>query len=110
MPTLHFAIFATDRPGCAATRERLREIHRVYIRTPDPDDVVAVLGGPTLDADGRMNGTLLVVRAPTLAAARRFIEADPYSRNGLFENVEVRAWRWGLGLCADLDSATNAPA
>jgi uncharacterized protein YciI len=44
-----------------------------------------------------MNGTLLVVRACSLAAAELFLAGDPYTAAGIFEHVEVRPWRWGLG-------------
>lgn len=98
MTTAHYAIYATDKPGLGALRDALREPHRAYIRAPNADDVETVLGGPLLDAHGQMNGTLLVVRAPTLEAVERFVGADPYSVSGLFERVEIRAWRWGLGL------------
>jgi uncharacterized protein YciI len=40
---------------------------------------------------------LLVVRAPSLESAERFLAGDPYMTAGIFEHVEVRAWQWGLG-------------
>ena len=97
METSYFAIYALDRPGLAATREAARERHRQYIRAPNPQGVETLLGGPLLDERGQMNGTLLVVRAASIDAARQFVAADPYSLAGLFERVEIRAWRWGLG-------------
>jgi uncharacterized protein YciI len=98
MGTGYFAIHATDKPGHGALRERLREGHRAYLRAPGATAVEVVLGGPLLDDDGRMNGTLLVVRAPDRAAVERFLAGDPYSRGALFERVDIRAWRWGIGL------------
>ena len=93
MSTGYFAIHATDKPGLGA----LRENHRAYLRAPGATGVEVVLGGPLLDDAGRMNGTLLVVRAPDRAAVERFLAADPYSRGALFERVDIRAWRWGIG-------------
>ena len=97
MSTGYFAIHATDKPGLGALRDRLRESHRSYLRAPSATGVEVVLGGPLLDGADNMNGTLLVVRAPDRAAVERFLADDPYSRGSLFERVDIRAWRWGLG-------------
>ncbi|MDF3834537.1 YciI family protein [Cupriavidus basilensis] len=93
----YFAVFATDKPDMAATRERVRQAHRAYLRAPDKP-VVVRLGGPTLSPDGmRMIGTLLVVEAESQAEVERFLDGDPYVRNGVFEQVLIRPWQWGLG-------------
>lgn len=91
-----FTVFATDRPGRAAVRAAVRESHRAYLRQAHPEGTLVVLGGPTLDDSAAMNGTLLVVQAQSLDEVRRFLAADPYALNDLFENVEVREWRCGL--------------
>ena len=93
----YFAIHASDKPGLGALRDSLRESHRAYLRAVSPTGVDVVFGGPLLDDAGNMNGTLLVVRAPDRAAVERFLAGDPYSRGSLFERVDIRAWRWGLG-------------
>ncbi|GAB7541022.1 YciI-like protein [Cupriavidus sp. 8B] len=94
----YFAVFATDKPGIGAVRERVRPAHRAYLRAPSAQRVIVRLGGPTLTEDGAgMNGTLLVVEAEALADVERFVNADPYVRNGIFERVEIRPWQWGLG-------------
>ena len=97
MSTGYFVIHASDKPGLGARRDSLRESHRAYLRAPGATAVEVVLGGPLLDDAGRMNGTLLVVRATDRAAVERFVADDPYSRGALFERVDIRAWRWGLG-------------
>lgn len=93
----HFAIWATDRPGMAAERARVREAHRARLREGAPDGLKVVLGGPTTDEAGAMNGSLLVVEARDLAAVRDFLAGDPYVLGGVYASVEVRPWRWGLG-------------
>lgn len=97
MTAAYFAVYALDKPGRLAAREAARERHRAYLRAPNPHGVEAVLGGPLCDAQGEMNGTLLVLRAPSPAAVERFMADDPYSAADVFERVEIRAWRWGLG-------------
>jgi hypothetical protein len=101
----YFAIFAIDLPGALARREAVRERHRAYLRTPHADGTVAVLGGPLLDDGGRMNGSLIVLRAPSRAAAERFLAGDPYAEAAIFERVELRPWAWALGTPAAPDPA-----
>jgi uncharacterized protein YciI len=40
---------------------------------------------------------MLVIEAEDLAAAQAFAAADPYAKAGLFERVDVRAFRVTLG-------------
>ena len=96
----HFAIWATDRPGMAAERARVREAHRARLREGVPGSLKVVLGGPTTDDAGAMNGSLLVVEAHDVAAVREFLAGDPYVLGGVYDTVEIRPWRWGLGRIA----------
>ncbi|MBT8769227.1 YciI family protein [Metapseudomonas boanensis] len=94
----YFAIFATDKPGLQALRSEVRPAHREHLRNPYPHRVVVRLGGPTLDSgNGHMNGTLLVVEAMSLGDVQAFFSDDPYMQAGLFDQVEIRPWHWGLG-------------
>jgi uncharacterized protein len=103
-----FAVFASDRPGALAERQRVREAHRARLRAPAPHAVRVLLGGPTLGEDGsdEMNGTLLIVEADSLDAVRRFIADDPYVLANVYEQVEIRPWRCGLGLERLADSTS----
>ena len=93
----HFAVWATDRPGMAAERARVREAHRARLREGGLDGLKVVLDGPTIDEADAMNGSLLVVEARDIAAVRAFLAGDPYVLGGVYDTVEVRPWRWGLG-------------
>ncbi|MBR45067.1 MAG: hypothetical protein CMM31_00980 [Rhodospirillaceae bacterium] len=96
---MHFVIFATDRPDSTTLRLETRDTHRAYLRdqTAHPD-VTVIHGGPTMAADGEtMNGSLLIVEAPSLAAAESFAAGDPYAKAGLFAASEVRPWTWVFG-------------
>ena len=96
----HYVFFGTDKPGHAAVRAECRELHRSYIRTRR-NGVVAVVGGPTFGTDGQMNGTMLVLEADSLEAVQDFVQNDPYGAAGLFAQIEIRRWHWGLGQPAD---------
>ena len=94
---MYFAVVGRDKPGVAELRARLRPAHREWLRKPGNHPIVVRLGGPLLDAEGDMDGTLLVVEAQTEEAVRRFLAEDPYCRNNLFACLEVRQWQWSLG-------------
>ncbi|MDB5458522.1 MAG: hypothetical protein JWO72_263 [Caulobacteraceae bacterium] len=93
----YFVLIGRDRPGAAEVRQRLRPEHQAYFYAPQPG-CRGVAGGPLLDDAGEaMTGTLLVFEATDRAAVDRFFEKDPYNRGGLFEQVDIWPWRWGLG-------------
>jgi uncharacterized protein YciI len=99
-----FAVWATDRPGTQAERQRVRELHRARLRDPGPHPVRVVQAGVTLDeASGDMNGTLLVVQAEALSAVRDFVAGDPYVAAGVYDQVDIRLWRCGLGPLTELN-------
>jgi uncharacterized protein len=105
---LHFLVLGTDAPGRHALRERLRPAHRDWLREHPGHAVTVVHGGPTLDAQGTMNGTMLIVDAGSEAEVHAFVSADPYVTNGLFEQLTVRRWAWTLGR-ATPDAPTTSP-
>ena len=94
---MYFAVIARDKPGQAALRTRLRPEHRAWLRAPGAHPITVRLGGPLLDAEGAMDGTLLVVEAESVAAVHAFLAQDPYCTNQMFEALEVRQWQWSLG-------------
>jgi uncharacterized protein YciI len=79
-----------DAPDQRELRERLRPAHRAWLREHPGHAVTVVHGGQTVDAQGTMNGTLLIVDAGSEAEACAFVAADPYVVNGLFAQLTVR--------------------
>lgn len=96
---MYFAIFATDRPDSTELRLQTRPTHREYLRDMAAHPEVTVIhGGPTLaENEETMNGSMLIVEAPSLTAAKAFATGDPYRQAGLFAACEVRPWTWVLG-------------
>jgi uncharacterized protein YciI len=43
-----------------------------------------------------MNGSLIVIEAASLDAARMIAVGDPFAKVGLFASVEIRPWHWTL--------------
>ena len=85
-----FAIFCLDRPDRASVRKAKLDEHRAHFQKA---------GGAVRAADTGDDqcGSLIVYEAETIDAARAFIDADPYTRAGLFEQITVRQWHWMSG-------------
>lgn len=88
-----FVLTCIDKPGALQTRLDNREAHLAYVRA----SAAAKLGGPFLDDAGGMAGSMLIIEADDLAAAQAFAKDDPYAKAGLFQSVDVRAFRVTVG-------------
>lgn len=92
-----FVISWMDKPGALDVRTATREAHLAYVAA---NPGVVKLAGPFLTEDGQMAGSMLVVQAESLEAARAFNDADPYKSAGLFEAATIRPWRITVGALA----------
>jgi len=90
-----FALICIDKPDSLALRMATREAHFAYI---GGQPGVLRLGGPFLDGEEKMAGSLMIIEAANLADAEAFSAADPYRQAGLFERVEIHPWRHTAGL------------
>lgn len=88
-----FAFLCKDKPGSLQVRLDTRPEHVAFLEKLNAEKTLA-FAGPFLDADGKPNGSLVVVEAPDLAGAQALSAADPYAKAGLFESVEIRPWNW----------------
>ncbi len=80
-------------------RARQRSAPRVGRRLRDPDGMAlkVYIGGPMTDAEGVMIGTMLVIEAASQDVMERFVTGDPYSKAGIYAQVDIRPYTWGLG-------------
>ena len=90
-----FAILCQDKPGHLQVRLDTRPDHVTYLNGLNEAGTLK-FAGPFLDDEGNSNGTLVVVEAEDKAAAAALSAADPYTKAGLFESVDIRPWNWGL--------------
>jgi uncharacterized protein YciI len=90
-----FALICTDKPGKLQVRADARPDHLAHLQGLNAEKRLA-FAGPFLDAEGKSNGSMVVVEAPDMEAARVLADADPYAKAGLFANVEIRQWNWGI--------------
>lgn len=90
-----FALICNDKPGKLQLRMDVRPDHLAFLQGLNAEKKLA-FAGPFLDADGKANGSLVVVEAPDRAAAEALAAADPYAKAGLFAHVDIRPWNWGV--------------
>ena len=89
-----FVLRCLDKPGALELRMATREAHLAYLQ---PQGDAVKLAGPLLGADGSPVGSLLIIDVEDLAAAQAFSAADPYTKAGLWGDVEIAAFRLTLG-------------
>jgi uncharacterized protein YciI len=89
-----FALVCIDKPNALPVRMSAREDHLAYVRERIH---MMKLGGPFLDPNGDMAGSLMIVEADDIEAARAFNANDPYTLAGLWESVDVRPYRVTIG-------------
>lgn len=87
-----YALICTDKPGSLAARKEHRSEHLAYLKSLGE---ALVFAGPFTAPDGQtMNGSLIVIEASSLDAAQKISAADPFSKLGIFANVDIRPWLW----------------
>jgi uncharacterized protein YciI len=94
-----FVISYIDKPNSLPLRMANRQAHLDYAHADDAPAKVR-LGGPYLDENGDMAGSLIIVEAADKAAALKFTKNDPYVTCGLMASVNVRPYRVTVGAIA----------
>jgi uncharacterized protein len=89
----HFIIRAEDKPDHLPLRLQQRPAHLDYVRALGAR---LLLAGPTLDADGNPNGSLLIIDCESITQAQSWAAGDPYAKAGLFANASVTPFRKSL--------------
>jgi uncharacterized protein YciI len=90
-----FVITAHDKPGSLDLRMATRPAHFDYAQKTG----AVRLGGPFLDENGVMIGSLLIIEAPDLAAAKEWQAGDPYVKAGLFAHADLQPWKATANFC-----------
>jgi uncharacterized protein len=89
-----FALICTDKPDSIAVRLATRPDHVAYLENLGE---ILVFAGPfMMDDAATMNGSLIVIEATSLEAARTIAAGDPFAKAGVFESVEIRPWLWTM--------------
>jgi uncharacterized protein YciI len=83
-----FALVAHDQPNSVARRMELRPEHLKYL-----DSLNLTFAGPFLNDAGEGVGSIVVIEAENLAAARAEFGRDPYAIGGLFDSITIKPWK-----------------
>jgi uncharacterized protein YciI len=85
-----FAIHALDKPQCLSLRLDHYAAHRAYVERETSHAVTVVLSGPLQSDDGDMMiGSLLIVDEPDRETVQRFVDNDPFCREGVWASVQI---------------------
>jgi uncharacterized protein YciI len=95
---MRFVVMAWDGddPDAKERRAAVRPVHLENIQ-PFVDDGHVLVGGAMLDDQGDMIGSTLVVEFESRADLDAWITADPYVTGGVWDQVEVHAFRPAVG-------------
>jgi uncharacterized protein YciI len=89
-----YAVICSDKPNSLPLRMANRPDHLAYLQSLGE---TLVFAGPFIAEDGvTMNGSLVVVEAATLDAARKIAAGDPFAKAGVFVTVDIRPWLWTI--------------
>lgn len=88
-----FALTCLDKPDSLQVRLGARQDHLAWVGGTG----MLKLGGPFLDEDGEMAGSLMIIEADDMAAAKAFNANDPYTKAGLWRSVDIRPFRVTFG-------------
>ncbi|NLH83337.1 MAG: YciI family protein [Phyllobacteriaceae bacterium] len=90
-----FVALCHDKPDGLPIRLATRDAHVAWLKSLAERVRIA---GPFFDESGQaMCGSVVVIEAADLTAARATFAEDPYAKAGLFAAVEIRPWRWVVG-------------
>ncbi|HTJ57841.1 MAG TPA: YciI family protein [Devosiaceae bacterium] len=81
-----YSIIARDKEGALERRQAVRPTHLQHLETLGDR---LVLAGPFQTEDGKAVGSLVVIEADDLEAAKALFEQDPYIKEGVFASWEI---------------------
>jgi uncharacterized protein YciI len=86
-------IHALDGPDGAALRQAHGADHAAYLARHA--DTVMVRGPLVADDGAGVLGSVLLLDVPDMAAARAFLEREPFYSHGVYKDVILHRWRFG---------------
>lgn len=85
-----YVIHCFDKQNSLQLRMDNRSAHVDYLKSFGGQLQSA---GPTLDAAGNMNGSVVILDFESIADAEAFAANDPYAKAGLFDTVTIQPWK-----------------
>ena len=88
---MHWLIKCRSKPATDALREATLPAHRNFL---DGYPEVTWYSGPLFTDDNKNAiGSLRLIEFPERAAALAYINADPYTKAGIFESIIIERWK-----------------
>lgn len=89
-----FLIHCLDKPGASSLRHEKRPLHLTYLR-----ETLSILkaAGPLSNPAGESVGGTFILDVETHEQALKWAQDDPFALLGVYERVEVHAWKCLLG-------------
>ena len=84
-------------PDYLERRAPLREEHLGLVREAHARGELVLAGAHADPTNDVLDGAVLVFKATDRAAVQRFVDADPYVRNGLVTRSRIRRWHVVIG-------------
>lgn len=84
-----YLIFTRDRSDGKPIRDANRAEHYAYLQAHQHR---LIASGGVQGENGQFIGGAIILDVDTLDEAKAFVDADPFSRAGLFEDVIVARW------------------
>ena len=91
---MHWLIKCRSKPGTDALREATIDAHRDFL---DGFPEVTWYSGPLFTDDNKNAiGSVRLIEFPDRENAVNYINADPYTKAGIFQAINVERWKPGL--------------
>jgi uncharacterized protein len=90
---MFIALIARDKSGALETRMANRAAHLDYVKQTG----IVRQAGPLLNKEEQMIGSLLILEVEDMEQAMQWAAGDPYSKAGLFQDVELIPWKKVIG-------------
>lgn len=85
-----FIFRAWDKEDALDVRMSNRDDHLLWLKSLGQK---LMLAGPSLDENGKMNGSMLVLDYDDQAELEAVLAEDPYAKAGLFVKTQIAAYK-----------------
>lgn len=90
---MHWLIKCRSKPNTDALREATLDAHCDFL---DGYPEVTWFSGPLFSDDNTSAiGSLRLIEFADREAAKAYIDLDPYTRAGIFQDINIERWRFG---------------
>ena len=93
---MYFVVWSIHSDGTEEARLENSDAMKAYLH--NHPRVTLHHGGSTLDDDAEtVVGGLMIIEAPSLEMALRFVIESPFCEAGIFDQCHVQPWNWLTG-------------